>query len=498
LCEKCDTRIKVGANGGKNLVHHQAGKGCRKNLRKTKERKTQEKTSVNALKFFGFGAPKVPATVAQPARVHGMASSGTQSALHSPSKSTSPSPPTQNLRHPTAPPSNIPCLTNLYTHIQTIPTTVPEAGTDHPFAQFAGDLSSCVPDGEDAWETWDRPLNTILQKGPEDLKKLVARGDRGLLAFHRFLLYLVTEHNVNSVLFEGKIDRLVKAIQAVSCTTLTAPLQPGPPLSDPATPPIAVPDSVVNAITPGNTPNISIDVDTFPTTQSVPKTASPKKPCPGIVVDIPPGKSALTSYPFALHERLGNPWDISLSGGLLILRARDCSNIPSIHDSKCFQCIDLSKNSTLQGILDRISDGVNENSPFHFHGSGGMIEIMRRKTGQIRALKLNRLGDARKLVRKANAIDLYKEWVMAVGSGKVERVDRLAKVALANNRGIRGLLDLYNRAAHDVYHTKSYDEDDMLRGLLLWRLGGARVADIAHRSLGLPALRTLRRHTVLP
>jgi len=87
---------------------------------------------------------------------------------------------------------------------------------------------------------------------------------------------------------------------------------------------------------------------------------------------------------------------------------------------------------------------------------------------------------------------------MAVGSGKVERIDRLAKVALANNRGIRGLLDLYNRAAHDVYHTKSYDEDDMLCGLLLWRLGGARVADIAHKSLGLPALRTLRRHTVLP
>ena len=122
---------------------------------------------------------------------------------------------------------------------------------------------------------------------------------------------------------------------------------------------------------------------------------------------------------------------------------------------------------------------------------------MQRKTGQVRALKFNRLGDTRKLIRKANAIDLYKEWVLAVGSGKVKRIDRLAKVALANNRGIRGLFDLYNRAAHDVYHTKSY-EDDMLRGLLLWRLGGAQVADIAHKSLGLPALHTLRRHTVLP
>ena len=87
---------------------------------------------------------------------------------------------------------------------------------------------------------------------------------------------------------------------------------------------------------------------------------------------------------------------------------------------------------------------------------------------------------------------------MAVGSGKVERVDHLAKVALANNQGIQGRLDLYNCTAHDVYHTKSYDKDDMLCGLLLWRLGGAWVADIAHRSLGLPALHTLQQHTILP
>jgi len=170
-------RLEPNSNGGKNLVYHQAGKGCRENLRKAKERKTQEKTSANALKFFGLGAPKVPATITQPAHVHGVASSITHSIPHSPSKSTSLSPqqqPSQNLRHATASCSDVPCLANLYTHIQTIPTTVPEASIDHPFAQFAGDLSSCAPDGEDAWETWDGPLNTILQKGPEDLKKLVA------------------------------------------------------------------------------------------------------------------------------------------------------------------------------------------------------------------------------------------------------------------------------------------------------------------------------------
>jgi len=280
----------------------------------------------------------------------------------------------------------------------------------------------------------------------------------------------------------------------MSCTTFTVPQQTGQPSPQPTTPPVI-------ASTLGNAPTIPINIDaTSSMTQSVPRAPSPKKPasCPGIVMDMPPGKSALTSYPFALHERLGNPWDISLSGGPLILRAQDCRHIASIHGPKCIECLNLSKNSTLEGILNRMCNGVNENSPFYFHGSGGIIEIMWRKTGQVRALKFNRLGDARKLIRKANAIDLYKEWVLAVSSGKVEWIDHLEKVALANNRGIRGLLDLYNCAAHDIYHTKSYDEDDMLCGLLFWRLGGARVADITHKSLGLPTLRTLQWHTVLP
>jgi len=143
LCEKCNTRIKVGANGGKNLLFHQAGKGCGENLKKNKEHQIWEKTNANALKFFGFGAPKVPPKVTQPACIHGMASSNTTQSEMS-SASTSPSLLIQNKIHPTAPPSNIPCLANLYTHIQGIPVTVPKAGSDHPFAQFASNLSGSV------------------------------------------------------------------------------------------------------------------------------------------------------------------------------------------------------------------------------------------------------------------------------------------------------------------------------------------------------------------
>jgi hypothetical protein len=86
---------------------------------------------------------------------------------------------------------------------------------------------------------------------------------------------------------------------------------------------------------------------------------------------------------------------------------------------------------------------------------------------------------------------------MAIGSGKVEHIDCLVRVGLAAKKGIRGMLELHNRAAQKVYQTQNYTEEDALRGLLLWRLGGARVAGIAHRSLNLLSLSTLRRHTVL-
>jgi hypothetical protein len=52
-------------------------------------------------------------------------------------------------------------------------------------------------------------------------------------------------------------------------------------------------------------------------------------------------------------------------------------------------------------------------------------------------------------------------------------------------------------AAAQVYKPKNYTERDYLRGLLLWRLGGARLAGIANRMLGLPAVNSLRRHATI-
>jgi hypothetical protein len=72
-----------------------------------------------------------------------------------------------------------------------------------------------------------------------------------------------------------------------------------------------------------------------------------------------------------------------------------------------------------------MNKGVHENTHLVYHSIGGLVSIVQRKTEEIKTLKLCRLNDAKKLAGKTVAIDELKQWVMAVGSRKVERVDRL-------------------------------------------------------------------------
>jgi hypothetical protein len=60
------------------------------------------------------------------------------------------------------------------------------------------------------------------------------------------------------------------------------------------------------------------------------------------------------------------------------------------------------------------------------------------------------------------------------------------------------MLELIKKAAVGTYHPKGFDEEEDLQALLFLRLGGARVADIAHRIFGTPAVSTIRTRTIIP
>ena len=75
-------------------------------------------------------------------------------------------------------------LKEFRTRIKALPDSVPIAGDDYPLARFGGSFEGSVGDGEDAWEVWNGPLDTELQKSEEELKTLVRRGDNGLWALY--------------------------------------------------------------------------------------------------------------------------------------------------------------------------------------------------------------------------------------------------------------------------------------------------------------------------
>ena len=245
---------------------------------------------------------------------------------------------------------------------------------------------------------------------------------------------------------------------------------------------------------------IDINAKDHPPCLAPPQHNPKLKMCCSIQIDFPPGKSAHSSYPYGIYDELGDPWDYSITGGVMVLCAKGCTSKAQCTSASrcCKNCKALTENGKLQGVLRQIKTGVHENTHLMYYSVGGLITILRRKTGEVCALRLRRFNDAQKLAGKAVALDNFKRWVMTVGSGKVEWVDRLARINLTRKGGIQHLLDLYDHAARQVYHPRNYTGEDNLHGLLLWWLGGAQVVGIAHHALNLPSLDTLCCCTLIP
>jgi len=161
-----------------------------------------EQTRANALKFFGPRREPVPPTVLSPPRIHATTFPPQMSPLRTPQIHPLPATSSQ------LPACNVglQILEQFRMKIEELPQNVPEALDGHPVAAFLFNPVGCVGDGEDAWEKWDGPLDTLLQRDPEQLRELVVRGEKGLTGLHNFLHYLVTIHGVKGVLIEMKIE----------------------------------------------------------------------------------------------------------------------------------------------------------------------------------------------------------------------------------------------------------------------------------------------------
>jgi hypothetical protein len=260
-----------------------------------------------------------------------------------------------------------------------------------------------------------------------------------------------------------------------------------------------VPDTNPSTSLPPHSLNspIAINIEALPNDSPPPKSIQRKvsKPCEGFLLRFPPGQSSFGDYPIGLHMKQSLPFEIAsipANGTTMILRSVTCSGLAS-----CTSCTELSENCHVKGIMKRMETGVREGSNLPYYGINGLYEIIHRKDTQIDNLRLGKLTTARVLSSKSATIDDWKRLYLALASGKVRNCERLLRVAVNHKRGVRGALQMYADAAMKHYQPRNTDEQSVLMAIVLWRLGGARVAEFAHRAMNLPGLTTLRRYSTM-
>jgi hypothetical protein len=181
-----------------------------------------------------------------------------------------------------------------------------------------------------------------------------------------------------------------------------------------------------------------------------------------------------------------------------MLFARTCTGFAANEHQPCQPCQLLQGNKTLEGILTRIEEGTHGNAGYAYYGFSALQEVLRRKTQQLQMSELRGLNQAKKLLTRATVLSDQKQLLMAIASGKVTRVDRLLRIGLHQKKGAQALLASYVAAAEGHYHPKSFTEEEDMKALLLWKLGGNRVTQINHRASGAPSILYLRTRSTVP
>ncbi|KAJ7064061.1 hypothetical protein C8F01DRAFT_1022169, partial [Mycena amicta] len=399
-------------------------------------------------------------------------------------------------------PSILQALDALRANVELLPQSIGAADADNALSIFAGDFRLLVPLDTPSNELWEG-LSPIFHgvfgynSSVEDRVKLVQRGYLGLDAFISCMDYFILERNLHDAPAQLKIEQLNEAVLHISGTQDDALGSTNPV-------PAAIQSSAEHLDERphrSSPPAIESDDDVVVLDGPLRGNSTRSQPsrCAGFVFSAPPGKHAATEYPFALHATQNLPWSYSSNtDGTLTLRSVKCGGTCITGRTNCSACASLPRETPLAGILERTEQGVKAHSSLPYHPIAGLNEIIKRQDRTIADFRLGRFNLSRRIATQSAALDDHKRFVRAIASGKFENVARLVRVCLGRNMGIRGVLSSYDRAARGLYKPKSYTEEDHLRTVLFWRMGGNRLADLAHRALGLPSTSTVRRHISAP
>ena len=116
--------------------------------------------------------------------------------------------------------------------------------------------------------------------------------------------------------------------------------------------------------------------------------------CKGILIEFPDRKDGHTSHPFGLHKERTLPWNYQSVDDSFYIQAKSCQKWSSEAGKPCQDCQNLTSSTAYTGILHRMMNGTHENVPLVYHGIGGLMAIMQRKTDLVAQLRMSKLNDS--------------------------------------------------------------------------------------------------------
>ncbi|KAF6755550.1 hypothetical protein DFP72DRAFT_1008601 [Ephemerocybe angulata] len=513
ICPLCKETVKLGKGGLGNYKIHEASPKCQE-ARKKLENASKEKPQKSLLGFLKRKPAPNP-SLSQASVPNLPAIPGPSRQPITPNATPAPLPPPRAFNKPPAPqrPASL-FVSHLRALIEALPTSVPEAVEGGPLAGFAANPEHCdMPDvaSEDLWE---EVLNGVMKAGlgwgtETDPRSLVQRGRWGMDGLLAFVEYFVIKRNVDPGLFEGKLNRLMEAMELMGTVeggNNTASQEKNAHAAvvesqlmlwsgKTSAGETAAGKEVVVAREQRRrsiTPDIN-EIEIISVNRPIPTRASATQHlCQGYRMHVPADKTPHSWYPLQLHDSQPLPWDPSFQRGELFLISHACTGRMRQPGVPCGPCASLVSSPVIAGIEARMNTKPHASTPYAYLPAHDLIETLRTKNTQIQTLRLKGMNHVRQLLRSSTAISDHKRLVVAVSEGSIARVDRVIHAALKKKRGVVGILEQVALAAKGVYKVKSFTERDRMLGKLLWRLGGDRVGHIAYRALGLPSVSTMR------
>lgn len=178
----------------------------------------------------------------------------------------------------------------------------------------------------------------------------------------------------------------------------------------------------------------------------------------------------------------------------LVLRSVKCRDVAATDALACEHCAALGKLDTLLNILDRACHGPHENVSYRYYTVENLLDALRQKTTQINDLKLARLNLQRSLHLRARNLEAFKRFLFAVAKGDVPRLHSLVTMMINNGASIFAIVNKIAMANDQLYSAKGYTDADYKQQFLFHKLGGRAVAELAHRTHGLPSMEATRRY----